>query len=46
MPAYPDSPALTVQALLKQPQRISRDLANLTYQRLVADRLFVRGTAD
>ncbi|MGH8984918.1 MAG: hypothetical protein ACRDY6_13730 [Acidimicrobiia bacterium] len=41
---YANSPTLTVQALLKQPQRISRDLTNLVVKRLVADRLFVRGT--
>ena len=46
MPTYPNSPQLTVDALLKQPRRISRDLVNLVSKRLVADRLFVRGTAD
>lgn len=47
MPTYPQaSPAISVQALLKQPQRISRDLANLVYQRLITPRLFVRGSAE
>jgi hypothetical protein len=47
MPTYPQSsPAITVQALLKQPTRISRDLANMVYQRLITPKLFVRGSAD
>jgi hypothetical protein len=47
MPTYPQaSPAISVQALLKQPQRISRDLANLVYQRLITPKLFVRGTPE
>jgi hypothetical protein len=47
MPTYPQaSPTLTVQALLKQPRRISRDLASLVYQRLITPSLFVRGSAD
>jgi hypothetical protein len=49
MPAstYPAaSPAISVQALLKQPQRISRDLANLVFQRLVAWQVFVHGSPD
>lgn len=49
MPAstYPaGSPAISVQALLKQPQRISRDLANLVYQRLVAWQVMVHGSPD
>jgi len=37
---------LTIEALLKQPQRISRDLVNLVSKRLIADRLFVRGTPE
>lgn len=46
MPTYPVSPQLTVNALLKQPRIISRDLLNLAVKRLIADKLFVRGTAD
>src|SRR4051812_2751852 len=47
MPTYAgQTPALTVNALLKQPQRISRDLANLVYQRLIADRILVAGTPE
>jgi hypothetical protein len=47
MPTYPQaSPAISVQALLKQPQRISRDLANMVYQRLITPKLFVRGTKE
>jgi hypothetical protein len=44
---YPaGSPAISVQALLKQPQRIARDLANLMFQRLVAWQIMVHGTPD
>lgn len=49
MPAstYPaESPAISVQALLKQPQRISRDLAQLVFQRLVAWEILLHGTPD
>jgi hypothetical protein len=49
MPAstYPgSSPAISVQALLKQPNRISRDLAALTFQRLVAWKILVHGSSD
>lgn len=47
MPTYPQaSPAISVQALLKQPQRISRDLANMVYQRLITPRLFVKGSPE
>jgi hypothetical protein len=46
VPTYANSPTLTVAALLKQPTRISRDLVNLAYKRLIADRLFVRGSAE
>jgi hypothetical protein len=50
MPTYPlqggSGSQLTVEALLKQPRRISRDLVNLVSKRLVADRLFVRGSAE
>src|SRR5581483_10026902 len=43
MPAVAGTPQLTISALLKQPQLISRDLVNLAYKRLIADRLFVNG---
>jgi hypothetical protein len=47
MPTYPQtSPALSVQVLLKQPTRISRDLASLVYQRLITPSLFVKGSPD
>lgn len=49
MPAstYPaGSPAISVQALLKQPTRISRDLSNLVFQRLVAWQICVHGSPD
>jgi hypothetical protein len=37
---------LTVQALLQQPQLLSRALVTLMTKRLIADRLFVRGSSD
>lgn len=47
MPAtYPSSPTLTVDALLKQPELISRALTSLTAKKFVADRIFTRGTAS
>ncbi|RDI73307.1 hypothetical protein Gocc_2907 [Gaiella occulta] len=46
MPYAGASPTLTVQALLQQPALLSRELVNLIYKRLVADRLFQRGTSD
>lgn len=46
MPTYPVSPQITVDALLRQPERISRDLLNLVSKRLIADRLFVRGSSQ
>ncbi len=47
MPTYPgNSPQLTVSALLKQPEILSRDLVNLTYKGFVADRLLVKGTPE
>jgi hypothetical protein len=50
MPTYPGQGGtgeqLTILALLKQPQRISRDLVNLVSKRLIADRLFVHGTPE
>ncbi len=41
---YPGSPTLTVDALLKQPEIISRALTSLASKRFVADRIFTRGT--
>lgn len=47
MPTYPGaSPSINVQALLKQPQRISRDLASLVYQKLITPSLFVKGSPE
>jgi hypothetical protein len=46
MPTYPYSPTLTVDALLKQPRVLARDLASLAWQRFVADRIFARGTSE
>lgn len=46
MPATPGTPQLTISALLNQPPLVSRALVNLVYKRLIADRLFVRGTSD
>lgn len=46
MPNAGGSPTLTVQALLKQPELLSRDLVNLVYKRLVADRLFIKGSPE
>lgn len=46
MPTYPISPQITVSALLKQPTLISRALTNLTAKRFIADKVFVKGTAD
>jgi len=46
MPQAGGSPTLTVQALLNQPTLLSRELVNLVYKRLIADQLFVRGSAD
>lgn len=47
MPSFStDSPALTVDMLLKQPPLIARALTSLVAKRLIADRLFVRGTSD
>jgi hypothetical protein len=46
MPETGGSPTLTVKALLAQPTLLSRELVNLVYKRLIADRLFVRGSAE
>ncbi|HLE98972.1 MAG TPA: hypothetical protein VI540_03670 [Gaiellaceae bacterium] len=46
MPYASSSPTLTVQALLKQPALLSRELVNLVNKRLIADRLFLPGSPD
>lgn len=47
MPVFgTDSPALTVDVLLKQPTLIARELTSLVSKRLIADKLFIRGSAD
>lgn len=46
MPYASSSPTLSVQALLKNPTLLSRALVTLVSKRLIADRLFVRGSAD
>lgn len=46
MPETGGSPTLTVKALLQQPTLLSRELVNLVYKRLIADQLFVRGSAE
>lgn len=47
MPTFStQTPTLTVDALLKQPMLIARPLTSLVAKRLIADRLFIRGTAD
>lgn len=46
MPYASASPTLTVEALLKQPTLISRELVNLVYKRLITDKLFIAGSPD
>jgi hypothetical protein len=46
MPETGGSPTLTVKALLQQPTLLSRELVNLVNKRLIADQLFVRGSAE
>ena len=46
MPFASASPTLTVQVLLKQPELLSRELVNLVNKRLVADRLFIKGSSE
>ena len=46
MPYASSSPTLTVQALLDQPELLSRELVNLIYKRLIGDKLCVRGSAS
>ena len=47
MPTYPQGgPSVTMYPLLKQPALIARRLADLNYQRYIADRIFMRGTPE
>lgn len=46
MPYASSSPTLSVQALLKQPGLLSRELVNLVNKRLIADDLFLPGSPD
>lgn len=46
MPTYPGSPQLTVDALLKQPRLLARNLTNLVNKRFVADQLFTKGSPE
>ena len=41
-----DSPSLSVQVFLKQPVNVARALTALTWQRYVADKIFLRGSAE
>ena len=41
-----DSPSLSVQVFLKQPTNVARALTALTWQRYVADKIFLRGSAE
>ena len=45
-PTYPGGPEITVDSLLGQPRVLTRNLADLVYQRYVADRIFARGSGD
>lgn len=44
MPTLSDSPTLSVQALLKQPDLMARQLSLLQFQALIADRIFALGS--
>ena len=46
MPYASGSPTLTVQALLKQPSLLSRELVNLVNKRLITDKIFLPGSPD
>lgn len=47
MPTYPQrTPTLTVAAYLKRPELLTRALSSLTYQRFVADRIFLQGSPE
>lgn len=47
MPVLPfNTPELTVAVLLKQPQLLSRALSSLTFQRFIADRIFIQGSPE
>lgn len=47
MPIGPGGgPTITVEALLKQPGLLVRNLTNITTKRFIADQVFARGSAD
>lgn len=46
MPAYPGSPRLTVDALLKQPRILARNLTDIAAKRFVADKVLAEGTPE
>lgn len=46
MPTYPGSPRLTVDALLKQPRILARNLTSLASKRFIADKVLARGTPE
>ena len=41
-----DSPSLSVQVFLKQPTNVARALTALTWQRYVADKIFLMGSPE
>lgn len=44
---YPGGgPAITVEALLRQPRLLARQLTDLTSKRFIADKMFARGSSD
>lgn len=45
-PTYPGSPEMTVDALLKRPQVLLRQLTDLVNKRFIADKIFTRGSSD
>lgn len=45
-PTYPGSPEMTVDALLKRPQVLLRNLTDLVNKRFIADKIFTRGSSD
>jgi hypothetical protein len=46
MPAYPTGPTISIQPLLKQPERIARQLFDLSWQKFIADKVLVHGSPD
>lgn len=45
-PTLPNSPQLTVDVMLKNPEIIRRRLTDLTAKRFIADRIFMKGSPD